>query len=78
MLAQMSSSQFAQWSAYFRSLSAATREERLIGSGRMRPGDWKRMNAADQKQAQKQMYGMFRNYAVASGLHSAAGGMKRQ
>jgi hypothetical protein len=67
MLDQMSSSQFSHWAAYFRSQAGATRQERYVGSGKMRAGDWKEMSAAERKEAKKRMYGLFRNYAVATG-----------
>jgi hypothetical protein len=69
MLERMSSSQFSHWAAYFRSLGGTPKRERYVGSGKLRPGDWKEMDAAEQKQAKKQMYGLFRNYATASGAN---------
>ncbi len=66
MLERMSSSQFSGWAAYFQHLNAP-RGERYVGSGRMTVRDWKRMSEEEQKKAKKQMYGMFRNYAIATG-----------
>ena len=67
MLERMSSSQFSGWAAYFRSLGGTPKAQRYVGSGKLQPSDWQEMSADEQKQAKKQMYGMFRNMAIASG-----------
>lgn len=77
MLQGMSASQFASWAAYFRSLSGVSKDQRYMGSGKMRVRDWRQMNEAERQKAKKQLYGMFRNYAVASGGLHPGGGKKR-
>jgi hypothetical protein len=78
MLRSMSSSQFSLWAAYFRSLHGTPKEQRYVGSGKLTPRDWQEMSQDEQKKAKSQMYGMFRNYAVAVGVQPGAGGLRKR